>query len=209
MEFLKTILGDELYGQIESKVNEHNGNEANKDKQIKLANLGSGGYVSKEDFDGISSDLSSRTAELEKANGLIEELKKAGKGNEEMQGKITEYKNQIEAMQKEVAEMKVKTAVEIALHKANAADVDYLTYKLNEKLSGEGKTLELDDNGNVKGLSDRITELKTAYPKMFDSAGSDGYVLVNGDENKLPTGDNRGAEPQNLADALRMQSELN
>lgn len=42
MEFLKEILGEELFNQVASKINEHNGNEANKDKQIKVANLGSG-----------------------------------------------------------------------------------------------------------------------------------------------------------------------
>lgn len=209
MEFLKELLGEELYSQIESKINEHNGNESNKDKQVKLGNLATGEYVSKGKFDGISADLSSKTSELEKANSLIEEMKKASKGNEDMQGKITDYETQVASLQKELLDTKLKSAVKVALLSENAADVDYLTYKLNEKLSAEGKALELDDNGSVKGLSDRITELKTAYPKMFDNVNDDGYKLINGDQHKLPDSDNRGAEPQSLADALRMQSELN
>ena len=47
MEFLKEILGADLYAQITEKINAHNGNEANKDKQIKIGNLGSGEYVGK------------------------------------------------------------------------------------------------------------------------------------------------------------------
>ena len=47
MNFLKEILGEELYSQVESKVNEYNGNEANKDKQVKIGNLGTGEYVGK------------------------------------------------------------------------------------------------------------------------------------------------------------------
>ena len=39
MEFLKAILGDELYSQFESKINEYNGSEANKDKQVKIGNI--------------------------------------------------------------------------------------------------------------------------------------------------------------------------
>lgn len=39
MDFLKTILGDDLYSQVESKVNAYNSDEANKGKQIKIANL--------------------------------------------------------------------------------------------------------------------------------------------------------------------------
>jgi len=209
MEFLKEIMGEELYTQIESKINEHNGLDANKDKQIKLANLGTGEYVSKGKFDGISADLSSKNSELEKANSLIEEMKKASKGNEEMQGKITDYETQVANLQKELLDTKLSNAVKVALLSENAADVDYLAYKLNEKLSAEGKTLELDDNGNVKGLSDRITELKTAYPKMFDSVNDDGYTLLNGGNHKLPDSDNRGSEPQSLADALKMHYEPN
>ena len=209
MEFLKELLGEELYTQIESKINEHNRNEANKDKQIKLGNLATGEYVSKGKFDGISADLSSKTSELEKANSLIEEMKKASKGNEDMQGKITDYETQVTALQKELLDTKLSNAVKVALLSENAADVDYLTFKLNEKLSSECKTLELDDNGNVTGLSDRITELKTAYPKMFDSVNDDGYKLINGDKHKLPDSDNRGSEPQSLAEALKMHYEPN
>lgn len=44
MTFLKEILGDDLYQQFETAVNAYNGDEANKDKQVKLANLGSGEY---------------------------------------------------------------------------------------------------------------------------------------------------------------------
>ena len=192
MEFLKELLGEELYTQIEAKINEHNGNEANKDKQVKLGNLATGEYVSKGKFDGISAELTSKNSELEKANSLIEDMKKASKGNEDMQGKITDYETQVADLQKELIDTKLKSAVKVALLSENAADVDFLTYKLNEKLSSEGKALELDDNGNVKGLSDRITELKTAYPKMFDSVNDDGYKLINGGQNKLPESDNKG-----------------
>ena len=46
MEFLKTILGDELYKQAKIALDAYNGNEANKDKQVKLANIAGGEYVS-------------------------------------------------------------------------------------------------------------------------------------------------------------------
>ncbi len=39
MEFLKEVLGEELYNQLIAKVNAYNGDEANKDKLIKLVNL--------------------------------------------------------------------------------------------------------------------------------------------------------------------------
>lgn len=36
MDFLKAILGDDLYSQVETKVNAYNADEANKDKQVKI-----------------------------------------------------------------------------------------------------------------------------------------------------------------------------
>ena len=36
MDFLKDILGEELFKQVEAALNAYNGNDANKDKQVKL-----------------------------------------------------------------------------------------------------------------------------------------------------------------------------
>ncbi len=78
MEFLKAILGEELYNQFISKINEFNGDEANKDKQIKLANLTDGAYVSKDKYTSLETDLSGKTSELETANALKFALVAAG-----------------------------------------------------------------------------------------------------------------------------------
>lgn len=79
MEFLKEILGESLYTQLEQALNAYNGNEANKDKQVKLANLSSGEYVGKGKYDGLQAQLESKDAELTAANDLITELKKGTK----------------------------------------------------------------------------------------------------------------------------------
>ena len=76
MEFLKEIVGEELFNQFSEKINAHNGNEANKDKLIKLANLGTGEYVSKAKHDALQALLDGKTTELDTANGLIADLKK-------------------------------------------------------------------------------------------------------------------------------------
>ena len=60
MEFLKEILGEELFTQFESKINEYNGNEANKDKQVKIGNLGSGEYVGKGKYDALQEALNGK-----------------------------------------------------------------------------------------------------------------------------------------------------
>lgn len=186
MEFLKEILGEELYKQFEQAVNAYNGNEANKDKQIKLANLTEGGYVSKDKYTSLETDLSGKTSELEKANGLIEELKKSTGKDEGLQQKITDYEAEIEKLKKENETLKTDNALKFALAAAGAVDVDYLVFKAKEK--GE---IKLGDDGKIKGEADLISGLKTQLPSMFGASNNQQQnnnrkVL----ENNLPGGDN-------------------
>lgn len=206
MEFLKELLGEELYSQLAAKINEHNGNEANKDNQIKIANLGTGEYVGKGKYDALNELLKGKETELTTANGLIAELKKGTKGNEELQGKITGYETQVADLQAQLQETKIKSAIKVALLSEKAVDVDYLTFKLNEKLKEKGESLELDENENIKGWDDKLSGLKTQFPTMFETAGKDGYQVLG--DNRLPSGDDgRNAEPKNLAEALQQKYE--
>lgn len=197
MDFLKEILGEEFFNQFVEKINTYNGNEANKDKQIKLENINSGNYVSKLKYEDIEQQLASKGTELKTANDLIDELKKGTKGNAELQGKIGEYETQVADLQAQLQETKIKAAIKVALLSEKAVDVDYLTYKLNEKLKEKGETLELDDNENIKGWADKLSGLKTQFPTMFEGGNSDGagdgYTplentgLPKGDGNKTVT----------------------
>lgn len=65
-----------------AKVNE---GEADKLKHVRFADLSEGGYVPKDKYTSLETDLNSKTSELEKANGLIEELKKSSGQDEALQ----------------------------------------------------------------------------------------------------------------------------
>lgn len=187
MEFLKELLGAELFAQVESKINEHNGNEANKDKQVKIGNLGTGEYVGKGKYDALQELVNSKETELASANDLIAQLKKATKDDEGLQKKIGEYDVQVAQLQEQLQETKIKSAVKVALLSEKAVDVDYLTFKLNEKLKEKGESLELDENENIKNWDALKDGLKVQFPTMFESAGT-GKLKVLGD-NKLPDSD--------------------
>lgn len=204
MEFLKEILGEELFSQVEEKINAHNGNEANKENQIKIANLGKGEYVGKGKFDALQEALNGKDTEITNANNLISELKKVSKGNEDMQNKFTEYEQQNTQLQKELAETKMKAAIKVALLSEKAIDVDYLTFKLNEKLKEKGEKLELDENENVKNWNEIISSLKNQFPTMFNASEGKKNII----ENRLKgNGDNKVSEPKDLAEALQQQYE--
>lgn len=206
MDFLKEILGEELFKQIETAINAHNGNEANKEKLIKLVNLHSGDYVAtakyNAELDKLNSQLTGKQGELDAANELIEGFKKSAKGNEELQGQLTTYQNTVAELQAKLAETEKKSALKVGLLSEKCNDIDYVTYKIMANLTEQGKSLELDENGNIKGWDDLLSGIKTQLPNQFDKGKSVKY-----EANPLPNGDDRKAEPTTLAEALRAQYE--
>lgn len=184
---LEELLGEELYAQVKAKLDEANANEPDKLKHIRYADLSEGEYVGKGKFDALQGKYDTQTHELEQANGLIDQLKKGTTDNEELQGKITTYQNEMAQLQEQLQETKIKSAIKVALLGEKAVDVDYLTYKLETKLKDDGKALELDDNDNIKGWNDLLSGLKTQFPSQFEGAGSkkiEEHKLEQGEKDK-------------------------
>lgn len=169
MTFLREILGEELYKQVELAINAHNGNEANKDAQVKIGNLGTGEYVSRGKYDALQELVNGKETELKSAQDLIAELKKGTKGNEELQKKIGDYDAQVAQLQAQLQDTKIKSAIKVGLLEENCADIDYVTFKLMENLKAKGETLELDENDNIKGWDDKLSGLRTQLPTQFTS----------------------------------------
>lgn len=184
---LEELLGAELYAQVQAKLDEVNGKEPDKLKHVRYADLSEGDYVAKGKYDALQVKYDGQTQELTSANDLITQLKKGTKGNEELQGKISAYETQVTDLQDQLAETKMKAAIKVALLSEKAVDVDYLTFKLNEKLKEKGETLELDENDNIKGWSDKLSGLKTQFPTMFETSTNGGDKKII-DPNKLPDG---------------------
>ena len=206
MDFLKAVLGDDLFSQVKTAIDAHNSNEENKDKQIKVGNLGGGEYVGKSKYDALQELLNGKETELTSANDLIAELKKGTKGDEELQGKITTYEGQVADLQKQLADTKIEAAIKIALLSESPVDVDYLAFKLHEKMAADNTSIELDENDNIKGWDKMLEGLKTQCPTMFKTEQQKKI-----EEKRLPDKQNPGGEsdPKTLEDALRMAYETN
>lgn len=197
MDFLSEILGEELFSKVQEKINAHN--EANKDNQIKLANLASGAYVSKDKFNSKESELEAKVNELLEANNLISDLKKGNKDNATLQEQIGAYNAQIEQLQAQINETRINSAIEVALIREKALDVDYLSYKLNEKMRENGESFELDENENIKDWNEKIDGLKVQFPHLFESASSKKVV-----EKKLEAPDNNSGAQVTKAEFEKM-----
>ena len=166
---LKELLGDDLYKQVQAKIDEKNSTELEK-------------------LNGL---ITGKDTEIGNANKLIEELKKASKGDEGMQQKISTYETENARLQKELEETKVNSAIKVALLEAHAVDTDYMTYKIKTALKEKNEELKLDDEGHIKGWDNMLTDLKTQFPAQFTaSSGSDDgerHII----ENRLPDPTNK------------------
>ena len=141
----------------------------------------------------LQEDFNNKTKEHEEATKLIEQLKESGKGNEDLQAKITEYEGQVAELQKELEQTKIESALKVALSNAKVTDVDYVAFKVKEK----NKELKLDEDGNIKGIDDTLKEIKTTYPNFFETEKKK-EVNVN----ELGKGNQQDPEPTSLVEAL-------
>lgn len=155
--------------------------------------------------------------QLEEALATIAELKKSTKGQEEIQQQITAHEQREAQLRLELEETKLNAAIKVELLSNKAKDVDYLTYKLREKLRADNETLSLDDNGNIKDWAPRLESLKTQFPAMFESAEDEnngGYqvykpnTLEKGKDGELtPTKDSFRAMTYEQRVALKQKNE--
>ncbi len=176
----------EVLKAINDALEKVNAGQEDKLKHVRFADLSEGGYVSKDKYASLEMDLTGKTSELEKANNLIEELKKSAGKDDETKQKITAYETEIADLKKENADLKKENALKFALVAAGAVDVDYLVFKAKEK--GE---IKLGDDGKIKGEDDLISGLKTQHPTMFEASNDNQQQSGNRKilENKLPGGD--------------------
>ena len=150
MEFLKDILGDDLYTQVETKLTAYN--EQNKDKQIKIANLGNGDYVSKSKYDTLQNDLQNQKELLKTANAEIDSYKSMD----------------IEAIKESAEDYKTKYETAEKDYQAKISQMEY-DNKLDKYVDGLNLKNDIYKNAVISQIKEK--ELKF-----------DGDVLLGGEE---------------------------
>lgn len=157
-----------------------------------------------ERFNKMKSQRDSAREELDAANALVDDLKKATDGNADAQKQIEEYKDTAEQLQGKLTSLEKTSAVKEVLTKAGATDIDYALFKL-----GGVDSLELKD-GKVVDLDNKVKELQEAMPTYFkgaddqdkgknDDPGKGGFKVL---DNKLKGGADDGNQPTTLAERI-------
>ena len=155
MEFLKTILGDELYGSLEQAINTYNGKPENKDKQIKIGNLAGGEYVGKGKYDSLAGEKANLDEQIKTLNSTITTLKKDNKDNETLQTTISNLNKDIENLKNQHLTDIKSYALKDALKEAGVLDPDYLIYK-----QGGIDKFTFDNDGKPVGVTDVVKGYK-------------------------------------------------
>jgi hypothetical protein len=180
MEFLKDVLGDELYGQVEGALR---GNE-----RIKLANLADGGYVSKDKFSAESEKLKEAQRQLLERDTQLSELRESAAGNDELQDTIRKLEDanraQKEAMEQRLMQQVRDYAIAQAVREYDPKNQKAVLAILDhEKISVEGDA--------VHGLAEQMEALKQ----------SDGYLF-----NLPKKASFKGVTPAESADGVQGQA---
>lgn len=155
IEVLKDHLSEETYFAVAAEL---------KDKDVKLADLSTGEYVSKGKYDALETQLNNTQTLLTDTSAKLETAIQNAGDNAALKQELENLKN---TNQTEVAnltaqyEAKLKTAAVMAeLTKAGANDpTDILPHLKMDAIT-------VTDNGIV-GLTDQLEPIKTAKPYLF------------------------------------------
>lgn len=190
MEFLKEILGEDLFNQVKNKVSSYN-EKADKDKRVSIANVNGDEYVTKAKYSQLETDLNNTKTSLSTAQTTIEDLKKSNGDNADLQQKVSDYETKIanlEATSKaEKARMLKEIAIKDALYHEKAKHPELLISKFD--LS----KIILDEKGEnvVSGIEEQMKSNKETYKDLFGETEQQGgayHYTPNGGDNKGNSG---------------------
>ncbi len=158
MDWLKELLGEELFTQVAPKL-------GTRVLAVVEGEGADGSWIPKGKFSDLNTENKTLKTQLGERDTQLRDLQTAAKGNEELTTKIAA----MEAANKETTEKhsaallqaRIDAAIDVALLKANA---------LNPKavrpfISTEG--LELNADGSVKGLDDQLKTLTSGEDTKF------------------------------------------
>lgn len=165
MEFLKEILGEELYSQTKEKVDSYN--QEHKDKPMKLVNLSEGNYVSKDKFDTKETEVNNLKTQIEDANKEIQSYKDMD--IDSIKESATNWETKYNDLVKEQKEAKEKSIRE---ERTNAFfnDVKFASESAKAGVIAQFNAKEFnydEESKKFQGASEWLEELKTKDTGAF------------------------------------------
>lgn len=152
---LEELLGEELYKQVEEKINAANANEPDKLKHIRYADLSEGECVSKGKYDTAVAEKENLAGQIKTLNTTIGDLKKNNADNETLQTTITDLQTKLKEQQAANEQISKTYALKDSLTKQGVLDPDYLIYK-----AGGLDKFTFDKEGKPVGVEEAVKPYK-------------------------------------------------
>lgn len=154
----KELFGEELGTQIETTVKE-------KGLNLIIDNKEKPEYIPKSRFDEVIGSKNELKTQVSELSAQLEGLKKAATGNEELTKKIEELQKQNGEWEGKYKNTLLTSAIKIKAVSEKAKDPGDLIKFLDTS------NLEIDEEGNVKGLDEQIKTLKESKSYLFETVG--------------------------------------
>jgi hypothetical protein len=154
MEWLKDVLGEELYTTVKNKLDE---------KQIRIANLNEGKFIPKDKFNAKNDEAKNLKEQLELLAEKSKKVDSLVNSNEELKKQINsindDFNSQLEAKNEEIINMSKKSILNKVFSENKVVYPELLMNSIDIN------NIELDGE-NLKNFN--IDDYKTKYPNMFE-----------------------------------------
>ena len=163
---LQELLGEELFTQVDAKIQEHNKGIEDKLKQVRFVDLSEGGYVSKEKYGELDTEKKGIEKQLKDANTTIKSYKDMDieKIKQSAADWETKYNEDTQKLQQQIQNDR----------KAFAAERYIAGQKIKSPLSRKAilqefmsQNLEYKD-GTFVGAEEYMKKVREQYPDEFE-----------------------------------------
>lgn len=155
LNFLKPILGDELFAQVSEKLNAATG--------IDLVNVADGTYIPKAKFDEKLESVRALTQQVTALQGQLSEAQQKISGIEGLNQQITKLTGDLAQRDAAISSLTLKYDVKDALRGMNAKNPDVVLPLLNMD------SIKRGEDGKLTGLLEQVDGLKKSDGYLFDS----------------------------------------
>lgn len=124
--------------------------------------------------DELQTQLDTANEEIKSRDTQIQELKDSAPDNDDLQKQLDDYKANNAQYEDKLKQVQLDSAIKLAVAKDANDPSDILSF-----IDKDG--LEVTDNGEVKGLDEKLTGLKENKPYLFSAQKKTGRTPGEGD----------------------------
>lgn len=160
LEFLKELLGTELYAQVAGKLKGH------EDKVKNFVDISDGGYVPKTKLESETEKANSYKAQLDETKTQLAALKTAAGNSEELTKKISEMQEKYNADTAELNKRLAAQELDFSVsEKLRDAELKVRNPKTMMRLLDKSKLKK--DGADIIGLKEQLEALGKEDPSLF------------------------------------------